>query len=108
MAGEKGNNIWIRRVDDVDGEWRLLGEGIYTYRWNADNTEIMLVHDWQAVTWQTFPEGELIGQWSTEPFFPRPGDWSPNGRFLAVLGALNDAPWYRQREALFLFEFNVE
>jgi hypothetical protein len=103
MYGEEGNNLWIRRVNDVGGEWRLLGEGIYTYRWNAENTEITLGHDWQAVTWQAFPSGDLIGQWSTAPFFPyHLVGWSPDGRFLIALGSVDDAPW-RRPQALFLF-----
>ncbi len=103
MYGEGGNELWIRRLNEVGGEWRLLGEGVYTYRWNAENTEIALGHDWQAVTWQAFPSGELIGQWSIAPFFPyQLGGWSPDGRFLVVLGAADDAPWQRP-QALFLF-----
>ena len=103
MYGEEGNNLWIRRLNDVGGEWRLLGEGVYTYRWNAKNTEIALGHDWQAVTWQAFPNGDLIGQWSTAPFFPYQLEgWSPDGRFLVALGSAGDTPWQRP-QALFLF-----
>jgi hypothetical protein len=51
--------------------------------------------------WQTFPEGNLIGQWATEPFTSQASDWLPDGRFLVVMG-LPEIGWYRQM--LFLFE----
>jgi hypothetical protein len=101
MYEEGGNDFWMRRLADVEGEWRLLGKEISNnLRWNTDVTEVALSQFWQ-VTWQTFPEGDLIGQWSTEPFTSMASGWSPDGRFLVVMG-LPEIGWYRQ--ALFLFD----
>lgn len=98
-----GNDVWLRSVADVDGEWRLLGANVSNnLRWNAEATEVAL-DQFGQVTWQTFPEGELIGQWSTEPFAAGlPAGWSPDGRFLVVGGqtAIPSPYW----PALFLFE----
>jgi hypothetical protein len=101
MYEEDGNDLWQRRLTDVEGEWHLLGRDVSNnLRWNPDAPEVAL-SQFRQVTWQTFPEGELIGQWSTEPFISLANGWSPDGRFLVVMG-LPEIGWYRQ--ALFLFE----
>jgi hypothetical protein len=95
------NDLWTRRVTDVDGEWRLLGKEVSNnLRWNEDGTGVAL-SQFRQVTWQAFPEGEIVGQWSTDPYESLASGWSPDGRFLVVMG-LPESSWYRQ--ALFLFE----
>ncbi len=99
------NDLWTRRVTDVDGEWQLPADGmIGGYSWNDDGTEIV-ISEFQQVTWQTFPEGEIIGQWSVAPFHTFVRTWyrlSPDGRFLAATAATEDMSWYTH--ALFLFD----
>jgi hypothetical protein len=104
---ETENTLWLRRVDDVAGEWRLVGADVSNnVRWNADATEVALSQFWQ-VTWQTFPEGEVIGQWPVEPYEGMAQGWSPDGRFLVVMGRdMTPGSWYRR--ALFLFERGEE
>jgi hypothetical protein len=95
-----GNDFWMRRLADVDGVWQLLGEEVSNnLLWNEEVTEIALSQFYQ-ITWQTFPEGEIIGQWSTEPLDIRAVGWSPDGRFLVGVGSPNGGQY---RQALFLF-----
>lgn len=95
-----GNDFWMRRLADVDGVWQLLGEEVSNnLLWNEEVTEIALSQFYQ-ITWQTFPEGEIIGQWSTEPLDIRAVGWSPDGRFLVGVGSPNGG---RYHQALFLF-----
>ena len=93
----ESNDIWMRPVADVGGEWRLLATEVSNVRWNAELSEVALGRSW-LVTWQTFPEGEIIGEWSTRPFETRPDGWSPDGRFLVVTGLMIG----RYDQALFL------
>ena len=95
----ESNDLWMRPVADVDGEWQLLATEVSNFRWNEELTEVALGRSW-LVTWQTFPEGELIGEWSTRPFENRPDGWSPDGRFLVVTGLMTG----QYHQALFLFE----
>jgi hypothetical protein len=105
MYGGEERDLWTRPVDDPGGEWRLLAEGVDSYRLNADHSEMVLGHLRQAVTWQTFPKGEIIGQWSIEPYAYRRSSWSPDGRFLVVTGWSDEIDGWQSQfaRALFLF-----
>jgi hypothetical protein len=91
LRGEM-NALQVRRVANVDDEWLLLGEGVQFTLWNEAVTELAfsqtdrLFRRETFLTWQTFPDGEVIGQWSTAPFGVRPVGWSPDGRFLTAIG----------------------
>jgi hypothetical protein len=87
IDGYEGHAIWIRRVQDVGGEWQLLAAGVDSTLWNTEWTE-MAFYDDAVVTWQTFPEAELIGRWDTSPFWTHPVAWSPDGRFLVTEGTV--------------------
>jgi hypothetical protein len=74
-------DLWLRPTADIEGEWQLLAEGVYSRLFNDDLTELMLTRyeprgaDQSDVDllliWLTFPEGELIGEWPTTPFAHR-------------------------------------
>jgi hypothetical protein len=85
VAGYESHAIWIRRIEDVGGEWQLLAAGVGSALWNVEWKE-MAFYDDAVVTWQTFPEAEPIGRWDTSPFWTYPVAWSPDGRFLVTEG----------------------
>jgi hypothetical protein len=97
------SDVWVRRTADIDGEWQRLATNPGLMRFNADNSEILFHNrDTLTVTWQTFPEGELIGEWTIAPYAASTVTWSPNGRFLAVTGRISS----ELEHNLFLFERN--
>jgi hypothetical protein len=91
LRGET-NSLWARRVGNINDEWLLLGEDVQNVLWNEAVTELAfsqadrLFPRQTFLTWQTFPDGEIMGQWSTAPFGARPVGWSPDGRFLTAIG----------------------
>jgi hypothetical protein len=105
-------DLWLRPTADIEGEWRLLAEGVYDRLWRDDLTELALARYEQMdsaqgdvdllVTWLTFPDGEPIGEWPITPFSRRSMGWSPDGRFLVFVGFNEMA--HRPDQALFLFE----
>jgi hypothetical protein len=101
MKGEGTYNLWARPAADIDSEWRLVAEGAANTLWNADGSQMAFgSRQTQEIIWQTFPDGELIGQWSTTPFQVRPTGWSPYGWFLAAVGQVPGHWEY----ALFIFD----
>jgi hypothetical protein len=85
VDGYETSSIWIRRVQDVGGQWLNLARGADYVLWADDQAE-MAFNDDELVTWQTFPGVELIGRWETGQFWARPVAWSPDGRYLAAEG----------------------
>jgi dipeptidyl aminopeptidase/acylaminoacyl peptidase len=85
VGGYESHAIWIRRVEDIDGEWRLLATGVDSVLWSDDGKEMVFTDD-ALVTWQTFSSAELIGRWDTGEFSTHPVAWSPNGHFLVTEG----------------------
>jgi hypothetical protein len=91
-----------------------LAEGVYSRLFNDDLTELMLTRYEQRdpeqsdvdllLTWLTFPDGDLIGEWPTTPFTHRSMSWSPNGRFVAIVGFNEMYDRLELDQALFLFE----
>jgi len=114
LDSDESNNLWLRPTAAIEGEWRLLAEGVYSLLFNDDLTELVLTRyeqrdpeqgDWDLLlTWLTFPDGDLIGQWPTTPFANRSISWSPNGRFLAFVGLNEMYDRLGLDQALFLFE----
>jgi hypothetical protein len=108
----ESNNLWLRPTAAVEGEWRLLAEEVHGHLFNDDLTELLLTRYEQrgtdpsdgdlVFTWLTFPDGDLIGEWPITPFTSRSMSWSPNGRFVAIVGFNEMAQ--RHDQALFLFE----
>ena len=97
------NDVWARRTADVNGEWQRLAANPGLLRFNADGTETAVFNqNNQTITWRTFPDGELIGEWPIAPYAASTIAWSPNGRFLAVIGRISGEWQY----SLFLFERN--
>lgn len=85
VGGYESHAISIRRVEDVGGEWRQLASGVDAVLWSADWRE-MAFSDEEIVTWQTFPDAQIIGRWDAGQFSTRPVAWSPDGRFLVTEG----------------------
>ncbi|MCZ7669388.1 MAG: hypothetical protein M5U34_20525 [Chloroflexi bacterium] len=55
MFGD-GNDLWLRPIADVEGEWQRLAEEVSDFAWNSDSTEIAF-SQFGPVAWQTFPQG---------------------------------------------------
>lgn len=85
IGGYEAYTIWIRRVEDVGGDWQMLASDIDSVLWTNDWTE-MAFNSAEKVIWQTFPVAERIGQWDSGQFSAYPVAWSPNGRFLITIG----------------------
>ena len=85
VGGYESHAIWIRRVEEAGGDWEMFANDVDSAMWTTDWTQMALTSD-KKVTWQTFPEAERIGQWSTGDFVTQPLAWSPNGRFLVTIG----------------------
>jgi hypothetical protein len=104
LQEESANNLWARPAADVGGAWRLVATGAADTLWHRDGAQMAfssrLPQGIRGITWQTFPDAELIGQWPTVPYQVRPVGWSPDGRFLVAVGPQSG----RWQYALFVFE----
>jgi hypothetical protein len=84
-GGYETYTISIRRVEEVDGDWRQVATNVNSALWNTDWTEMAFSSN-ETVTWQTFPDAERIGQWNTGQYWANPIAWSPDGRSLVMIG----------------------
>lgn len=89
VGGYETHAIWVRRLEDTDGEWQLLASGVDSVLWTPDWTEMAFGNfsdREHLITWQTFPDAVLIGRWNTGQFWTHPVAWSPDGRHLITEG----------------------
>ncbi len=77
--------MWARRVEEPDGAWLLLADGADWVIWASDGQQMAYSDDWR-LTWQTFPDGEILGRWNTSPYWVQPVGWSTDGSLLAAQG----------------------
>jgi Tol biopolymer transport system component len=83
---EIGYNLWARRLEDAGGDWRLLAPVFDYLLWRTDESEMAFTQNETSVVWQTFPQGEPLGHWHTGRYWVLPVAFSPDGRYLAVVG----------------------
>jgi hypothetical protein len=90
VNGYEAFEVWIRRLEDVDGKWQLLADPSiveYSALWNSNYTE-MVVNKEDRLTWQPFPDpnyGERLGCWQTTGYWTLPDAFSLDGcRVLAT------------------------
>ena len=91
----QGHPAWIRRMDDVDGEWMPLdgpAEGWGTTRWSPDSTRLAMGGP-GSVSVFAVPDGRRVAAWDTRPYGAEEtdsstwlGPWSPDGRWLVASG----------------------
>jgi WD40 repeat protein len=86
VDGYETVEIWMRRVEDMEGEWRLLASDVDGALWSPDETQMVNVTGETTVIWRTFPEGAEIGRWDTGPYWSFPISFSPDGRYVALGG----------------------
>ncbi len=95
--GYESYSLWTQPIDPPGGVARLIGEG--KAAWSADWTRVAFGLD-HTLTAVTFPEGAGLGAWvASEQYSLFPYAWSPDGRWLAVVGATG-----RPQMALFVIE----
>jgi hypothetical protein len=85
VNGYETYTIFIRATEDVNGPWRQIAAAVNSVLWNTDWSE-MAFNDDEIVTWQTFPEAEIIRQWNTGEFWAYPAAWSPDGQSIVTIG----------------------
>jgi hypothetical protein len=83
---EIGYNLWARRLEDTGGAWRLLAPAFDYLLWQTDESEMAFTQNETSVVWQTFPAGEPLGRWHTDRYWVLPLAFSPDGRYLALVG----------------------
>jgi hypothetical protein len=54
--------------------------------WQTDESEMAFTQNETSVVWQTFPAGEPLGRWHTDRYWVLPLAFSPDGRYLALVG----------------------
>jgi hypothetical protein len=92
----EGRPAWIRRIDDVDGQWVGLDgppKGWSSLRWSPDATRVAMGGPGYVVAFSV-PDGRRVGTWDTRPFgggdvsdaATWTGPWSPDGRWLVASG----------------------
>ncbi len=86
VDGHETYEIRMRRIEDTGGAWQLLASDVDDVIWSTDETDIVYVQGETAVFWQTFPGGEMLGQWNTSPYATRLIALSPDGRFVVATG----------------------
>ena len=84
-AGYDAHQVWMRPVDAVGGGWTVLADRIESDIWSPDLASYAFQHG-SVLRWQTFPSGELFGQWELAPYAARPVGTSPDGCRLAAEG----------------------
>jgi LysM repeat protein len=90
VNGYEGHEVWIRRLEDVNGEWQLLaGRNSIEYGaiWNASFTE-MVIYKGYRITWQNFPNPNQaqLGCWLTSDYLTTPLYFSPDGCSVITIG----------------------
>ena len=85
VGGYESQEIWIRRVEEMDDDWQMIASSVDSIVWANDWSE-MAFNNGEQITWQTFPEAELLGKWGTGQFSAHPVAWSPDGRSLVTIG----------------------
>ena len=97
---ESGYHLWMRRLEDVGDDWRLIAPKQDHVLWSADEGQMAFTQNETALVWQTFPAGEPLGRWDTSPYSARPEAFSPDGHYLVLVSNLPGLWQY----ALFLLE----
>ncbi len=95
--GYEESNLWIRPVDPVGSEVHLLAENANYTMWASNWTKVATSAQ-RTVSIYALPEARLIGSWMADEHDVVPVAWSPDNRFLAVLGFVSGL----SRDALFV------
>jgi hypothetical protein len=98
-GGYETHQIWIRPLEDINGQWTLLADRPDSDTWAPD----MDSYAWQRgthVVWQAFPSGAALSEWDVSPYAARPASISPDGCRLAAEGVV-PGEW---RAALFVWD----
>ncbi|MEW6286215.1 MAG: hypothetical protein AB1509_08300 [Chloroflexota bacterium] len=85
IGGYQSYTIWIRRTEEMSDEWQMIASDVDWALWTEHWDEMAFTSNGQ-ITWQTFPDANIIGEWDTKPFSANPVAWSPNHRILVATG----------------------
>jgi hypothetical protein len=83
---QSGYHLWMRRLEDVGGDWQLIAPKEDYVLWSPGESHMAVTQNETTLIWQTFPQGEPLGHWDTSPYSARPEAFSPDGRYLVVVG----------------------
>ena len=86
VAGYETVEIWMRRVEDMEGDWSFLASDVDGAIWSPDRTEMVYVTAEATGIWQAFPESAEITCWDTSPCWSYPISFSPDGRYVVLGG----------------------
>lgn len=106
LLDQDGNyrSLWFRPVDPPGSPVQLFVDDLRGLAWSPEDGRIAVTGPGEdQVRLLTFPQGELVGAWST-PGYPYTSlaSWSPQGDFLAVYGYGHG----EQESALFLLDLS--
>lgn len=86
LNGYETHVLRIRLLEEVGGAWQPLAFDSDSLLWSDDGAQIAFTQAERRLVRQTFPAGEALGAWSTDPYWVSPIRFSPDGRFLAAVG----------------------
>jgi hypothetical protein len=85
LNGRERRSIHVRAVAEQGGAWRQILTAVSYVQWDEACQSMMAVAG-STIRWVTFPNTDLIGEWTMSPYEAMPGLPSPDGRAWAMVG----------------------
>jgi hypothetical protein len=101
----EGYRLMARPIDPAGSETHFVADGSSS-RWDpawehvAMTAAGRMVGEPEHVSLYRFPDGDLLAVWQTDPYIASPYEWSPDGRYLLLIGNIPET----HNQALFIVE----